>query len=167
MAKDKINIKPLKPTGKENKDMNLSTPMVVKKKSPNKKSKPSNRKLDGEKFLDKPKHKVAKNAKMPSKKRLDGENFLGGKYIKTFNQVNLAPGLQGKEMTVGSIKESSSLEIKNNIEKIISNSPLGQMPFAGKRHLNHPDNIQTKKELESLTDDLYNYIMSLIGGKEK
>jgi len=62
-------------TGQENSKMNLSTPKDVKKKSPNKKVKPSNRKLDGEKFLDSDKIST-KGYRKPISKKIDGEKFL-------------------------------------------------------------------------------------------
>lgn len=73
-------------TGQENSKMNLSTPKDVKKKSPNKKVKPSNRKLDGEKFLDSDKIST-KGYRKPTSKKIDGEKFLSKDLeVKKFEQ---------------------------------------------------------------------------------
>lgn len=82
-----IHLKKFKAKDSDDKKSNLSKPMVTKKKSPNKKQKPSNRKLDGEKFLDKVDVPV-KNPKIPFKKKVDAEKFLSddlGK-VKKFNE---------------------------------------------------------------------------------
>ena len=75
----------IKPFPGDTKKMNLSTPMEVKKKSANKKVKPSNKKLDGEKFLSK-KDVNTRKGKSPSSKNIDGEKFLSDDIkVKKFN----------------------------------------------------------------------------------
>lgn len=70
-----IRIKKFSEKDSDDKKSNLSKPMVTKKKSPNKKVKPRNHKLEGEKHLsDELKHSIRKSK--PNSKKVDGENFL-------------------------------------------------------------------------------------------
>lgn len=99
-----VRIKKFTSKDSDDKKSNLSKPMVTKKKSPNKKQKPSNRKLEAEKHLSKLDN-VSKRKRKPSSKSVDGEKFLMDDLkIKKFNEMFLNESQVPGPIVNGSIK---------------------------------------------------------------